>query len=673
MRKPIADKVLVLGIDGMDPRLTERFVKEGSMPNTKKFLEQGSARADLMMLGGQPTVTPPMWTTLATGCYPMVHNVTCFSRQSPTDLDVSVYNLDSRNCTAEQLWNVTAEAGLKTLVWHWPGSSWPPTSDSPNLHVVDGTQPGVVNMGVGQVDVEFILVGDSRNESVTYQEKAASAGHVPCVITDLTVDEKQCDMSSMVTSGKDIHNIILSEKDDGIDLTQTPFDVVLSSVKPAHGWANAPEDAKEFIMLFSKGLVRRPALILKNEQGIYDHIAIYKSKKETEPLVTLMKDTFSDAIVDKAIKNDQQYNVARWIRILELNEDGTHIKIWISAAMDIENDSVWHPKSLYKKVIDIAGYTPPESNLGGSDKQLVMDCMHECWEVAANWQAKALNYLIEEEKYDVIFSHFHNVDAHGHMIWRFLKDKGDAKLPHEEYVKMVEEVYAQTDRYIGKFMHLLDEGWTILIVSDHAQVSAEHDRPLICSGGGTSIPVMQELGFTYVKHDENGNPLHEIDWSRTRAVNNRSCHIYINLKGRDKHGIVDPKDKYKLEDEIITALYNYKHPVTGERVISIAMRNRDATLIGLGGDYPQCGDIIFFTKEGYNGDHCDSLSTTLGYEDTSVSPIFMAAGKGIKQNYVTKRWIREVDVAPTVAFLTGVRVPAQCEGAPAYQIFDQDI
>ena len=46
MRKPIADKVLVLGIDGMDPRLTERFVKEGSMPNTKKFLEQGSARLD---------------------------------------------------------------------------------------------------------------------------------------------------------------------------------------------------------------------------------------------------------------------------------------------------------------------------------------------------------------------------------------------------------------------------------------------------------------------------------------------------------------------------------------------------------------------------------------------------------------------------------------------------
>ncbi len=673
MRKAISNKVLVLGVDGMDPRLTERYVKKGIMPNTKKLIERGSARADLMLLGGQPTVTPPMWTTLSTGCYPMVHNVTCFSRQSPTDLDVSEYNLDSRNCTAEQLWNVTAEAGLKTLVWHWPGSSWPPTSDNPNLHVVDGTQPGVVNMGVGQVDVEFILVADVRNDIVKYQEKAASAGNVPCVITDLKLDNAQADISSMVTSGKDIHNIILSQEDDGIDLTQTPFDVMLSPVKPAQGWEDTQEDALEFTVLLSKGLVHRNALILKNEEGIYDRIAIYKSKKSKEPIVVLPKDTYSEAIVDVAIKDDKQYNVARRMRILELNEDGSHLKMWISAAMDIENDSVWQPKSLFKEVMEVAGYTPPESNLGGADKQLVMECMHETWEVAANWQATALNYLIKEKDYDVIFSHFHNVDAHGHMIWRFIKDKGDAKLPHEEYMEMVEAVYEQTDRYIGKFLHLLDEDWTILLVSDHAQLASEHDRVLLCSGGGTSVPVMQELGFTQVKHDENGNPLKEIDWSRTKAVNNRSCHIYINLKGRNKYGIVEPEDKYKLEEEIITALYNYKHPKTGERIVSIAMRNRDAVLIGLGGDYPQCGDIIFFTAEGYNGDHCDALSTTLGFEETSVSPIFVAAGKGIKKNYTTKRWVREVDVAPTVAFLTGVRVPAQCEGAPAYQIFEEDI
>ena len=48
----------------------------------------------------------------------------------------------------------------------------------------------------------------------------------------------------------------------------------------------------------------------------------------------------------------------------------------------------------------------------------------------------------------------------------------------------------------------------------------------------------------------------------------------------------------------------------------------------------------------------------------------MAAGPNIKEDYVTDRVIREVDVAPTVAVLAGVRMPAQCEGAPVYQIIE---
>lgn len=43
------------------------------------------------------------------------------------------------------------------------------------------------------------------------------------------------------------------------------------------------------------------------------------------------------------------------------------------------------------------------------------------------------------------------------------------------------------------------------------------------------------------------------------------------------------------------------------------------------------------------------LSTTWGDADTSLSPVFIAAGKGIKEGYATERIIRQVDVAPTVA------------------------
>ncbi|MEL1136274.1 hypothetical protein AAC978_13920 [Desulfitobacterium sp. THU1] len=86
---------------------------------------------------------------------------------------------------------------------------------------------------------------------------------------------------------------------------------------------------------------------------------------------------------------------------------------------------------------------------------------------------------------------------------------------------------------------------------------------------------------------------------------------------------------------------------------------------------PECGDIIYFVEQGFNRLHGDATSTMTGYRGTSVSPIFIAAGKGIKRGFTTDRVIREVDVARTVAVLTGVRMPAQCEGAPIYQILEE--
>ena len=78
---------------------------------------------------------------MATGTCPGTHGITCFWNQDHSSLDTMVYALDSRKCKSEPLWNAFAEAGKKTLVWHWPGSSWPPTSDNANLHVVDGISP----------------------------------------------------------------------------------------------------------------------------------------------------------------------------------------------------------------------------------------------------------------------------------------------------------------------------------------------------------------------------------------------------------------------------------------------------------------------------------------------------------------------------------------------------
>lgn len=674
-RKALTEKILCLGVDGLDPRFTLRMVREGKMPNVKKFIERGAQREDLVMLGGHPTVTPPMWTTLATGCYANVHGITGYNRKSPLGLDYVGYNIDSRNCHAEQLWNVFAEAGKKTLVWHWPGSSWPPSSDSPNLSVVDGTSPGSVGMSIGQFDKEMIL---GANESVQTrfiknggQEDTDMAA--PCVITGMDgalIEEGFTIMGGIST--RDDRSVIIRDREDGLAGAgdRSVMDIVQSRIKPATGWANALEDAKEFEMLFSDGFIRNPALILKNEEGVYDRVAVYNSKKDEEPVAVLTVGKLVPSVVGKGIKNDETVDCNRNMELLEMEPDGSQLRMYISAGMLNDVSACFHPKELFKTVTENVGLVPPTSMLGNQDKELINHIMLDNWQHTAEWQADALNYLIDNEGYEVIFSHFHNIDLEEHMFIRYLSDKGYNKLDPQEYVKMQEDVYVQTDYYLGRFLHYLDEDWTILIFSDHGLISSAHDMVELGDDMGVNCGIMEELGLMTLKRDENGNRLKEIDWEHTLAVAQREQHIYINLKGRDPHGIVDPKDKYEVEEEVMTRLYGYRDKKTGKRVVAVALRNKDAVLLGQGG--PEAGDICYWLTEGYNFDHADCLSTTWGDEETSVSPIFIAAGKGLKSGFTTDRIIRQVDFVATLAILGGVRMPAQCEGAPVYPIFEEE-
>lgn len=665
-REAKTEKILVVGIDGLDPRLSKKYIAEGRMPNFEKLIAKGCCREDLSMLGAQPTVTPPMWTTLATGTYPVTHGITCYNRKG-NDIDEIEYNLNSRNCKAEQLWNVFAEAGKKTLVWHWPGSSWPPTSDSPNLAVVDGLTPACVDI-LCCTDTESVLIASEEVTTPSVHPRAASDGNIPCVIEKL--EDKGATLAGI--NGATNKPLILKPEDGEHALSDSPFDVILSPIKPAYDWAfEIPADAKETYFLFSNGTIRRPCLILKNDQGIYDHVAVYLDKKTDTPLAVLHKDKYYKGYLDDNYREDgTKVKSVRNMRILELRENGSYLKVWRSFSMDSEANQYWHPKELKKKIVEHVGVPVPLSIVGGGDRDMIEKCMIPTWEHVGEFYSKSIHYLIENEGFEMVFSHYHNIDIQGHMIVKFLKDHGHNKLSEDTYEDFMREIYEQTDRYVGSFLHFLDEGWTIFLVSDHAQVAPEHEPFMIGDNTGINVRVMQELGLCDLKHDTNGNELYEFDWDKTYAVAQRGNHIYLNIKGRDPHGIIDPKDQYEWEEEIMTRLYGYRSPETGKRIIALALRNRDAVLLGLGG--PESGDILYWNAEGYNYDHCDSLSTTYGCKGTSVGPIFIAAGSGIKKGEKTTRIIRQVDVAPTLAYLGGVRMPAQCEGAIIYQILDNE-
>lgn len=427
MNIPLTKKVLVLGIDGMDPSLTQKFLVQGKMPNTAQFLQRGSAHTDLAMLGGVPTITPPMWTTLATGATPATHGITCFWGQSHENLDAQVYALDSRLCKAEPLWNVLTEAGKKTLVWHWPGSSWPPTSDSPLLHVVDGTQPAVINMGVATVDNEKIIrasihctrdsyaahnIGNSGAGCIMDHVEAAEASETPQNYDSSTPADRYKFGNNSDDSSKEKVNIMFTYQDGEGAVEEFRFDQIQTPIEEVDSWPAAPAGSKAFEVLFSGGLIKRYALILPNNEGVFDRIALYKRKNDTQPIVVLQPGRLHSGIIDEAIYADSPIAAFRTMKILRLAADGSEAELWISSAVDLHQDKVWHPRSLMQEVYANVGLPPYAGVAGGPIPQLVKEVQLAGWEAYAQWQANALNYLIQVDQYEAIFSHLHMISAY---------------------------------------------------------------------------------------------------------------------------------------------------------------------------------------------------------------------------------------------------------------------
>ena len=294
----------------MDPMFTKYLLDKGELPAVQQIIDAGACREDLMMVGGMPTITPPMWTTLSTGAYASTHGITGFWNIDKEDHSVMVYGLDSTTCRAEQVWNGIVEAGYRTLVWHWPGSSWPPTSQNPNLAVVDGVQPGFVGYGTGLRDDEVLITASVDVLTPKFMAKSATnetgAG---CILSDVDIKEEDAGAKTAAESctnpTKSLANVMLTLEDGEFALENMPYDTSQAPLKLAEGWTvELPQDTKEFTVELCNGLLRRYCLLLKNEAGEYDEIAMYRSKKEEIPIASVKFHEFSPMFLDDVVMEE---------------------------------------------------------------------------------------------------------------------------------------------------------------------------------------------------------------------------------------------------------------------------------------------------------------------------------------------------------------------------------
>ncbi len=617
MPKNAAKRVMLFGVDCMSSELTQLFVKQGKLPTIAKLMERGVFFDNALPCF--PTLTPSNWTTIATGALPGTHGITDFTVHHPGEpLDVTHPGFTTEENSAEYLWNAAARAGKRSVLMKYT-ASWPPVLE--NGVQVDGCVPGCQHTLCP--DHLFVCAKDDAGLPTTEQIERKP---------DAWTQQKKMDIYQ-----KGAEYVPLKAQDGALvgEIVLRPF----------------------------KGKACTLGLVVQKNGTVR---VVDGAKALASATLKEWSDWFEVRFGDgPAFEGRTRFKVLEWA------PDGSRAKVYTTSMM---------PKT---------GYTQPESlgvelaeNVpGGFIQSPPVGAAEAGWidpttfcevaEFQAEWFAAASIYLLEKQPWDLYFIQTHAVD-HASHLWINQADPHTAssKEESEEYLGYLARVYAASDTLIGKVFEACGDNETLLVVvSDHGMRCYETqivEEPT-WDRAAPARKVLTEAGLCATYLDENGKE--RIDWSRSRVVPVRDCFLYVNLKGRDPHGIVEPGEEYEQAvAEAITAMRTYVEPRLGRCPFSLVLTREDARILGHYTD--RSGDIVYAVDNPYAYIHGQQLpANKLGL--SSLRFTWIMVGPGVKRSARIARNVWLTDVCPTICHLADLPVPRQCEGAVAYQALEQ--
>jgi len=225
--------------------------------------------------------------------------------------------------------------------------------------------------------------------------------------------------------------------------------------------------------------------------------------------------------------------------------------------------------------------------------------------------------------------------------------------------------YRKADELVGKVMKQAGPATTIFVLSDHGFLPFQR---------GVNLNLwLQENGYLHLEPDASGQEyLKDVDWSRTRAYTFGLSGIYLNRAGRERQGIVETSQCERVKTELMAKLRELRDPATGTNPIKGLY---DAAEV-YDGPYSGNGpDIIVGYDYGYRASWDAAVGKTAGelFEendrpwgadhcvDQSLVPGVLYCNNPIQWN---GRRPAITDLAPTILDLWGIKPPAYMDGRP---------
>jgi predicted AlkP superfamily phosphohydrolase/phosphomutase len=332
----------------------------------------------------------------------------------------------------------------------------------------------------------------------------------------------------------------------------------------------------------------------------------------------------------------------------------------------------------------------------------------------------AARYLYQKEDWDFFMFVLGETDAASHRFWRLCDPASplrgaappDAKLAHSLLA-----IYQKADEVIGQFMDLASRDTTVMVISDHGN-GGNSDKAVYLNrwlesqgllrfrafSGFTKAGIerAKQVGLRVLPPNvkrmiyrltnipdmvESWARFSAIDWKHTQAFSEETPYypsIWINLKGREPLGIVEPHEYERVRQHLITQLALWRNPYSGQKMIKRIHRREE---LYTGAHVEKAPDLtiewelddgysyLFRPSTGVRRPPVHQLNVQERQQvksgDHRDEGIFLATGPQLT-NPIEIKEAGILDLAPTVLYLLGLPIPPEMDGHVLTQIFPDD-
>ena len=618
-------RVVFLGLDGFDPKLAERYLEEGKMPNLAKLREQG---AYSRLRTTFPCLSPVAWSCFATGGNPAKHNIFGFISRNP------------KNYTPE-LSSSKVRPPLRTLKLF--GKEIP--LGKPEVEMRRKSVPFWKLLGEHDIHSTILRI------PITFPPEKFN-GHVLSAMCTPDLRGTQGSFSFYSTSYTE------PSQSEGLRLPLLKRGAGV--VGEVWGPPDPGSDKGEHLKL--------PFSLAKQPDGTY----LFEAGGERH---VLTPGKYSEW-VSMAFSSGMLGSAKGIARLLITGTD-PHLELYMTP-INIDPASpalpISHPASyaiyLSKLMGSYSTLGLAEDTWAMNERVLDEDAFLD--QAYLNHQERETMFFnaLEKTPKGVVACVFDASDRIQHMFYRtFIPDHpGNKGRDVETYKDVIEKMYIKMDGLVGRAMEKIKKDDLFFVLSDHGFESFVR---------GVNLNAwLREEGYLVLKDDRkvSGDYFEHVDWSKTRAYTVGMGGIYLNRKGREARGIVKPgKEAEALKKELKEKLEGYMDQERGEMAIQkvgISSNIYKGPYLGAGPDLligycrgyraswaAATGGIeetIFQDNDkAWGGDHCI---------DPDLVPGVIFANRKIE---VEDPGIE--DLAPTTMSMFGLKPPKHMEGRAIVQ------